>query len=36
MGIRWPQRHTLIFEGQVKVDTRYVCPKDVKKTLKQA
>ena len=32
-GIKWPQRHTLIFEGQVKVDMRFVCPKDVKKML---
>ena len=37
LGIKWPQRHTLIFEGQVRVDMRYVCPNDVKKMLlKQA
>ena len=23
--------HTLIFEGEVRIDMRYVCPKDVKK-----
>ena len=32
LGIKWP---TLIFEGQVRVDMRYVCPKDVKKMLLQ-
>ena len=31
LGIEWPQQHTLIFEGQVSVDMRHVCPKDVKK-----
>ena len=37
LGIEWPQRHTLIFEGRVRVDMRHVCPKDVKKLLlKQA
>ena len=30
---KWPQWHTLIFEGQVQVDMRYICPKDVKKML---
>ena len=37
LGIKWPQRPTLIFEGQVQVDMRCVCPKDVKQMLmKQA
>ena len=37
LGMRWPQRHTLIFEGRVRVDMRYVCPKDAKNMLlKQA
>ena len=37
LRIKWPQWHNLIFEGQVRVDMRYVCPKDVKKMLlKQA
>ena len=37
LGIKWPQWHALGFEGQVAVDMRYVCPKDVKKMLmKQA
>ena len=29
LGIKWPQWHTLIFELQVRVDMRDVCPKDV-------
>ena len=33
LGIKWPQWRTLIFDGQVRVDMRYVCPKDVKKML---
>ena len=32
-AVKEPQWHTLIFEGQVQVDMRYVCPKDVKKML---
>ena len=37
LGIKWPQWHTLIVEGQAQADMRYVCPKDVKKMLlKQA
>ena len=37
VGSRWPQWRTLIFEGQVRVDMRYACLKDVKKMLlKQA
>ena len=36
LGSKWPQRHTLLFEGQVVVDMRVVCPQDVIKTrLKQ-
>ena len=31
LGIKWPQWHTLIFEGLVRVELRKVCPKDVKK-----
>ena len=27
LDIKWPQWHTLIFEGQVRADMRYVCPK---------
>ena len=30
LGIKWPQRHTLLFE-QVAVDMRVVCPQDVEK-----
>ena len=33
LGIKWPRWHTLLFEGQVSVDMRVVCPQDVKKML---
>ena len=33
--IMWPQRHTLIFQGEARIDMRYVCPKDVKKVVVQ-
>ena len=37
LGIKWPHWHTLLFEGQVALDMRVVCPQDVKKMLlKQA
>ena len=29
-GIKWPQWHTMMFEGQVAVDMRVTCRKDVK------
>ena len=32
-GIKWPQWHTLTYDGQVQVDMRYDCPKHVKKML---
>ena len=35
LGIKWPQWHTLIFEGEVNIVMRYVFPKDVKKMLLQ-
>ena len=35
LGIRWPSWHTLIFEGDGRIDMRYVSPKDVKKILLQ-
>ena len=35
LGIMWQQSHTLIFEGEVRIDMRYVCPRDVKKMLVQ-
>ena len=35
LGIKWPHWHTLIFEGEVRVDVRYVCPRDAKKMLFQ-
>ena len=34
-GINCPHWHTLIFEGDRRIDVRYVCPKDVKKMLVQ-
>ena len=37
LGTQWPQCHTLMFEGQVAVDMKVVCPQDVKRMLpKQA
>ena len=35
LGIKWPHWHTLVFEGDRRIDMRYVCPKDVKKMLVQ-
>ena len=35
LGIRWPQWHMLIFGTDMKIDMRFVCPKDVKKMLVQ-
>ena len=35
LGIKWPHRHTLIFEVDRRVDMRCVSPKDVKKILVQ-
>ena len=35
LGIKWPQRHTLMFEGEVSVDMRYSCPRDVRRMLVQ-
>ena len=35
LGVKWPHWHTSIFEGEARVDMRYVCPKDVKKMLLQ-
>ena len=32
LGIKWPQWHTSLFEGQVAVGTRVVCLQDAKKT----
>ena len=30
LGIKWPHWYSLLFEGQVAVDMRVVCPQDVK------
>ena len=30
LRIKWPQRHTLLFEEQGAADVRVVCPQDVK------
>ena len=35
LGIKWPQWHTLMFSDEIKIDMRFVCPKDVKKMLVQ-
>ena len=35
LGIKWPHGHTLIFEGDRRLDMRHVCPKDVKEMLLQ-
>ena len=35
LGIKWPCWHTLVFSDEIKIDMRYVCPKDVKKMLAQ-
>ena len=35
LGIKWPHWYTLMFEGNVRIDMRYECPKDVKKMLVQ-
>ena len=32
-GIKCPFWHTLMFGNDIKIDTRFVCPKDVKKML---
>ena len=33
LGMKWPYWHTLIFGNDIKIDMRFVCPKDVKKML---
>ena len=33
LGIKWQRCHTLILEGEVRIDMRCDCPKDVKKML---
>ena len=35
LGIKWQHGHTLVFEGEARIDMRNVCPKDVKKMLAQ-
>ena len=29
LGIKWPYWHTLVFSSEIRIDMRYVCPKDV-------
>ena len=29
LGVKWPQWHTLMFSDEIKIDMRFVCPKDV-------
>ena len=31
LGIKWPQRHTLLFEGQVAMDMGVLCPQGCEK-----
>ena len=33
LDIKWPYRQILVFSYEMKIDMRYVCPKDVKKML---
>ena len=35
LGIKWPYWHTVVFSSEIKIDKRYVCPKDIKKMLVQ-
>ena len=35
LGIKWLFWHTLILEGEVRIDMKKVCPKDVKNMLLQ-
>ena len=35
LGIRCPQWHTLMSSDEMKINMRFVCPKDVKKMLEQ-
>ena len=30
-GVKWPQRHTLLFDEHCRVDVRFVCLRDVEK-----
>ena len=35
LGTKWPQWRALMFSHEIKIDMRFVCPKDVKKMLVQ-
>ena len=35
LGTKWPHWHTLIFSDETRIDTKFVCPRDVKKMLVQ-
>ena len=35
LGKGWPYWHTLVFSDEIKIDMRFVCPKDVRKMLAQ-
>ena len=35
LGVKWPHWHTLIVEGEIRVDMRNACPEDVHKVLLQ-
>ena len=30
LGFKWPHWHTLIFNDEIRIDLRFVCPRDVK------
>ena len=34
-GTKWSYWHTLVLSGDMKIDMRFVCPKDLKKMLVQ-
>ena len=35
LGLKWPQWQTLMLSQEIKIDMRFVCPKDVQKILVQ-
>ena len=35
LGIKWPCWHTLVFNNEITIGMRHVCPKDVRKMLVQ-
>ena len=35
LGIKWTHWHTLVFNSEITIDMRFVCPKDIRKMLVQ-